>query len=327
MIFDDSIKNYAGSTYFLNNNFFKIQWIPDLFCNYSCSYCWPDSNSKTRNHLHVDKMISGLNGLKSKVNQMGIFNFRLSFAGGEPTVFPGFLDLIESYSNDKIQKKQTMNITTNLTQGEKWWISLKDKTKNLHALTIHASWHRESVGDVNEHRYKFLKIHDMFKNRNFRITIVATPSQFDDVYSDALFFRKHGVKVILRTERKIIKGVSMNHPDYSQDMLDSLLEWNVGNIEIEESFVHVENGIKTFYDDVEQAITLNKTDYEGWLCYAGIMGVRIKPNGDITRGFGCIDAKIGNITDDNYILDITPKPCITKRCSCASDMNIPKIKF
>jgi hypothetical protein len=56
------------------------------------------------------------------------------------------------------------------------------------------------------------------------------------------------------------------------------------------------------------------------------MGIRIKPNGDITRGFGCIDAKIGNITDDNYIIDLEPKPCITKRCACASDMNMPKIK-
>jgi len=322
MIFDDSIKNYAGSTHLLNNKIFKIQWIPDLFCNYSCSYCWPGCNTKIRKHLPIDKMILGLTILKTKINKLGIFNFHLSFAGGEPTIFPGFLELVESYALDNAQKLQKMNITTNLTQGEKWWSTLKDKTKNLSVLTIHASWHRESVGDIEIQRNKFLQISSMFKN--FIITIVIPPSQFDDVYSDALFFRKHGIKVILRTERNIIKGITKNHPNYTQDMLESIVEWNIGHKA--DSFIHAENGIKTFYDDVEQAITQDNTDYNGWLCHAGSMGIRIKPNGDITRGFGCIDAKIGNITDDSYIIDLKPKPCITKRCACASDMNMPKIK-
>ena len=323
MIFRE--KSYAGSTGLLQNKRFVIQWIPDLFCNYSCSYCWPGSNSPNRNHLPVEILIKGLSDLKSKVNNMGIHDFHLSFAGGEPTVYPGFLELVQSYCDDKTQKRQSMNVTTNLTFGDKWWNNFFEITRNLDNLTINASWHRESVKDRDLSRIKFLRISNQMKsmNRHFVITMVISPSQFDDVYFDALFFRKHGANVVIRPERIMHKGILINHPDYTQEMLDSIFDWNMGKPI--SPFIHVEDNIIK-YDDVEQAISLDKTNYKGWLCYAGSTGIRIKPNGDIGRGFGCIDKKIGNIIDNSYVLDPNPKPCITQKCFCASDMNKPKIK-
>lgn len=320
-------KSYAGGISLLQNKKFVIYWVPDLYCNYSCSYCWPGLNSPNRQHLSVDVLIKGLTNLKSKINDMGIYDIHLSLTGGEPTAYPGFLEFVQSFCDDKTQKRQTMNITTNLTAGDKWWNKFFEITKNLDNLSIHASWHRESIKDINLYRTKFLRISNQMKsmNRYFIITMVMPPSQFDDVYSDALFFRKHGATVVIRPERIMHKGILINHPNYTKEMLESIFDWNKDKPI--SPFIHVEDNNIIKYDDVEQAISLDRTNYKGWLCYAGTTGVRIKPNGDIGRGFGCIDKKIGNITDNSYTLNIDPKPCITPKCSCATDMNKPKVKY
>lgn len=327
MIFQNNFLGYAGKPSLLKDKRFSIHWLPDYFCNYSCSYCWPGSNSPNRNNLPVDILIKGLKDLKIKVNNMGIYDFNLTFAGGEPTVYPGFLELIKTYCDDTTQKRQIMHITTNLTQGEKWWDNFFEIAKKINYVTIDASWHRESIKDIQISKEKFLRISDKMKSigGQFLISMVMSPSRFEDIYSDALFFRKNNIVVTIRAEKKAHKGIYANHIDYTQDMLDRIIEWNLG--EQNSPFVHFENGKIIKYDDVEQAIAMHKNYYKGWLCYAGTTGVRIKPNGDITRGFMCSDKKIGNIMDDSYILNIEPKPCITTVCSCAGDMNKPKVKY
>jgi len=317
--------NYAGAIKNLQkNNSFDIYWSPDFFCNYSCSYCWPGAHSNKRTHLPPEILISGLNILQQKIKEIGYDNIRLIFAGGEPTLVPKFLEFIESYCKDQTIKK-TLSINTNLTQGKNWWNRFLDITKNLNELRILASWHRESVGDVKLARQKFLDINDIFKifNKRFFITIVVPPSQFDDVYSDALFFRANKIDTLIRIERKIINGKMDVHPDYSNDMIDAIIDWNNHD---HVSFIHNENGIITNYGDVEQVIALGKLNYYEWKCYAGMTSVLIKPNGDIMRGHTCIDKKIGSILDASYSLWTEPKICITKKCGCSADMIIPKIK-
>lgn len=317
---------YAGETSLLKREkLFYIYWSPDFFCNYSCSYCWPGSHSSKRTHLPADILINGLAVLKTKIAKMGFNDIRLVFAGGEPTLVPCFLELIESYSN-KIMTRQTLSLSTNLTQGKKWWIKFLDTTKNLESFSINASWHRESVGDIALARERFLEIGKLFKshNREFRITMVLPPSQFDDVYSDALFFRKNQMKTLTRVERKFVNKKMDMHPDYTSDMIDSVVDWN--EYPDIETFVHRENDITTSYSDVEQAIALGKTNYKDWYCFGGTSSVVIQPNGDIMRGHTCADKKIGNIKDDNYILWSQPQKCITSRCGCSADMHRPKIK-
>jgi MoaA/NifB/PqqE/SkfB family radical SAM enzyme len=317
--------NHAGAIINLQkNNLFTIYWSPDFFCNYSCSYCWPGSHSDKRTHLSPDVLISGLTTLKQKIKEIGYSDIRLVFAGGEPTLVPKFLELIEAYCEDQSIRK-TLSINTNLTHGKNWWGKFLGIT-NTTQLSINASWHRESVGDFELARQRFLDVSSIFKSdrKNFFITIVVPPSQFDDVYSDALFFRKNQVRVLIRVERKTINGKMSVHPDYTDDMIDAIVNWNEYDDRI--TFTHTENDITTNYSDVEQAIALGKLDYHGWMCYAGVSSIVIRPNGDIIRGHTCIDKKIGNIQDAAYSLWSEPKKCITKKCGCSSDMITPKVK-
>lgn len=321
-------ESYAGdrSHIFGNNPFFEIFWSPDIFCNYKCSYCWPGSNSPHRKHLPIDVLIKGIRDLKQKILfDLNIKNISLVFSGGEPTLLPNFLDLVRAYSEDNY-KNQSLGICTNLTQGKKWWGNFFEASSNLSSISISSSWHRENIRDIDKERNKFLEINHLTKmaKRNFNISIVVPPSQFDDVYIDALFFRKNKIPTLIRVERKTINGKMLQHPDYNDDQIDNIIAWNDRH-EKEFVFIHKEGNEIKKYSNVEQAIALGETNYFDWNCFAGTNSVIINPDGFIRRGWGCSDKPLGNIQNE-YNLSITPQKCITQRCGCSSDMRQPKVK-
>lgn len=317
--------SFAGNTILNKSNVFQIFWAPDYFCNYKCSYCWPGSNSPIRTHLPIEILISSMKILKSKINSLNVDYIHLNFAGGEPTLVPGFLDLVKEYANNKT-KNQSLAITTNLSQGKKWWSKFLKSTSELNSISISASWHRESLNDIEKNREKFIDIYNMCKShkRQFAITLVIPPAQFDDVYSDALYFRAAKIPTLVRVERKTFENQMLKHPDYTDDMIESINDWYETN-SLATTFVHSDNAQIEHYQNVEQAISLGKTNYQGWLCNAGYRSIVIRPNGDIFRGHACRDKKIGNIKEE-YELYSKPMVCITPRCGCSSDMNQLKIK-
>lgn len=317
-------KSFVGDLSLKNSKSFQIFWSPDYFCNYKCSYCWPGSNSPIRSHLPIEILISGLKTLRSKIANLNINHMYIAFAGGEPTLVPGFLDLMHEYSIKEI-KTQTLSMSTNLTQGKNWWNKFLESTSTLDDISISASWHRESLDDIEKHRKKFIDIHDIFKSKGhqFKITIVIPPSQFDDVYADALYFRAAKIPTIIRVERKTVNGEMSNHPDYTDDMIELITDWYDGTLPAPR-FVHKDGNYIDYYEDAEQVISLKKTNYLHWMCHAGYRSIVITPSGDIRRGHGCLDKKIGNIKE-NYELYSEPKICITKKCGCSADMS--QIKF
>jgi MoaA/NifB/PqqE/SkfB family radical SAM enzyme len=88
-------------------------------------------------------------------------------------------------------------------------------------------------------------------------------------------------------------------------------------------------------DDIEyQDIHYNKlnferrSNFEGWLCYAGIKHMKINPNGDIFVGSCHVGGKRGNIYEIDKGIDMPMKPivCPKWRCTDNLDLRVPKIK-
>jgi MoaA/NifB/PqqE/SkfB family radical SAM enzyme len=314
-----------------HKNIFRVSWSPDYFCNYKCSYCWPGYNHPTRSHLPIDVLISGFKILKTKIEKLNVNHLYLTFSGGEPTLVPNFLDLIREYNFSEMSNLKTLNIITNLTQGKKWWNDFFASTYQIDNVYVTASWHRESINDIILGRKKFVDFFNMIRkfqdSRNnqlgFNITMVIPPSQFDDIYTDALYFRSKNIPTTIRVERKFVNGIMLNHPDYTNDMIESIICWYDG---IKNPyFFHKNKSNILYYNDVEQTIALEHTDYIGWKCHAGYDYIIIDPSGNIKRGQYCKDKIIGNIKNDNYELYSEPKKCITVKCGCSTDMN--SIKF
>ena len=74
-----------------------VLWDIGRWCNYSCSYCWPDVHNKTDPHKKLDVMIKTVDRVVDE--WAGGKQIRWAFGGGEPTVNPDFLPLMEHIRN------------------------------------------------------------------------------------------------------------------------------------------------------------------------------------------------------------------------------------
>jgi MoaA/NifB/PqqE/SkfB family radical SAM enzyme len=70
-----------------------------------------------------------------------------------------------------------------------------------------------------------------------------------------------------------------------------------------------------------------KSNYEGWLCWAGVKHLKISPVGDIYIGNCHVGGKRGNIFNkDSIDLPTEPIRCNKWRCTDNTDLKVPKIK-
>lgn len=74
-----------------------VLWDIGRWCNYSCSYCWPSVHNKTDPHKKFDVMKQAVDRVVDEWAGGG--HVRWAFGGGEPTVNPDFLPLIEYIRN------------------------------------------------------------------------------------------------------------------------------------------------------------------------------------------------------------------------------------
>jgi len=70
-----------------------VLWDIGRWCNYSCSYCWPHVHNKTDPHKKLEVMKKTVDRVVDEWAHGG--HVRWAFGGGEPTVNPDFLPLME----------------------------------------------------------------------------------------------------------------------------------------------------------------------------------------------------------------------------------------
>jgi len=93
-------------------------------CNYNCPYCL-EKNLKNRydNFLDYKSLINFFNKLPAKNN------VDVVLCGGEPTLHPNFLDLVEFLKN----KGYYIEVVSNGSRRKEWW---KEATKYLDVASI-----------------------------------------------------------------------------------------------------------------------------------------------------------------------------------------------
>lgn len=357
--FDRIVK--SGQRSLLYRDLFTVSWILGRFCNYHCSYCWPYARSDTKDFRPTELIISTINEIKRQARENGFNSFHFSFSGGEPTLHPGYLEFIKHYSDDEKSNYQTIHMTSNISPGFKWFEKYINATKDLHRVSITASWHREQgikQGNLEKHKKLFadklcfLQEHDIHST----INIVMVPEWFEILWEEAVYFHERGINVTLKpqsdpTASKVVDG-------YSQDMLSRLhngmpqrdytsikskivrnkpqtsmkiMSIERGDNETVPATMQVEfeddEGKKWYMDQAERFNAFNFNKFKGWKCNAGYQGIIIRePDGSIKRSYSCHDKPLGNITTGFKLFD-SPATCITPTCVSSADSKLPKSKY
>jgi len=349
----------VGQRSLLYSDLFCVSWLLGRFCNYNCSYCWGHGRADKPDHRPTKLILKTLDEIKRQARARGFNSFHFSFSGGEPTLHPGYLDIVKHYCEDvENTNYQSLHMTTNLSVALDLFKKYAKISKNIHRVSITASWHAEFAK-----RKEFLEKLLFCIDSDMQVTVnmVMLPEKFEELWQDASYFHKNGINVTLKPQSD--PTASFVVKEYSKDMLKRMQEGlpqkdytkaklardgkksirpkkkviyggNVPGESMDDYDVShtmqvelkARNG-KTFYmDQAERFNAFNFNKFENWECSSGYRSIIIRePDGAIKRSYSCHDKPLGYIGKKFNLFD-KPTKCITPSCVSSADSKIPKRK-
>lgn len=264
------------------NSKIKFQWVLSGTCNYRCPYCWHNGIwaklKRETVYLAVNEWMDAWNDIYDKYGSVEI-----SISGGEPFLYPNFINLINGLS-----KQHMIGIVTNLSFDAELFVS-EVKSRNIH---LSVSFHPLFIKFE-----EFLKKALILKDNGLLdgVFYVTYPPQLKQMQFYKNKFEQRGFSFIIQPFWGKYQGRS--YPEsYSEDekKIITLLLGNQEQIEYR----------------------LNQRVTSGKLCLAGQIHAVIEPNGLVKRCGFSSEGPIGNFLDKNFKLFDSPLPCASTYCPC-----------
>lgn len=357
----DNITRFGQRT-LLYRDIFCVSWLLGRFCNYKCSYCWPYARSDTKDYRPYELNALTIDEIKRQSRERNFNSFHFSFSGGEPTVYPDYLRLLEHYNQDTVNcNYQSVHMTSNISQSLQWFEKYVAVTQDLHRVSVTASWHREQgvkQGNLKVHTEKFADKLVYLQENDVQVTVntVMVPDWFDMLYEEAEYFLSRGINVTLKpqsdpTASRVVDGYTTEQlavlhngmpqrnftavkskvirpkPKVSMQTMsidngDDATVPQIMQVEFEDS-----TGKKWYIDQAERLNAFNFNKFNGWNCESGYRSIIIRePDGAIKRSYSCSDKPLGYIETGFKLFD-TPMPCISNACVSSADSKIPKSRI
>jgi Tfp pilus assembly protein PilF/MoaA/NifB/PqqE/SkfB family radical SAM enzyme len=317
-------------------------WGMHYECNYRCSYCYapkpehPDLKTKP----HYKAVYPGIKCILSAWDVIAekYGNCRIRLDGGEPSVYPNFLELVR-----KLSKKHHLQINTNLSFDTD--IFVKDIDPG--AVRIDGSLHPEYLS-ADEYASKIKTL----RKNGFKVVVsyVGYPPFLRSLEEYKKKAEDAGAVFIIHPYSGDYKG--RKYPDsytpeekrllYEKDLQSkNELEWRSKNNTLDGC--GTEQGLsENYYETItrkkpldmtklkaapsfsghgpakaHEIIGVNPTGKNDKICYMGYMYARIYPNGDVYRC--CTDdglLSLGNLYNGTFSLLDEPQPCGQQGCRC-----------
>jgi len=184
-------------------NRLHFEWFLVNWCNYKCSYCssaevMVDTYSKTTSPGKYKLVLQRLAALDNE--------FEMDLFGGEPTLHPNFLNIIEELSI--LDNCKLIEIKTNLSKSLQFF----KKVFRSNKVKLSASYHAEYYDQ------KFLDKCVALKDYNFycHINLSDKPEHWPQILEMISYFDTHGV----RYDLNLLWSTPGNTINYSQEFFD-----------------------------------------------------------------------------------------------------------
>lgn len=362
--FDKVVK--VGQRTLLYRDLFTVSWLLGRYCNYRCSYCWPHGRSDTRDHRPLFLLVRTMDEIKRQSRERGFNSFHFSFSGGEPTLHPGYLDLLRHYATDSENSNyQSVHMTTNLSAGGVFWEKYTEAVRGLHRVSITASWHREAGSkDLKAHTARFADKLVYLQACDVQVTVnmVMVPQWFDSLWEEALYFHERGLNVTLKPQSD--PTASRVVPEYTEEQLKRLYngmpqrDYTKARLELQSlpalrpkpktplldrrhlpegtaqaavpQTMQVElldeAGKRWYLDQAERFNAFNFNRFEGWLCESGYRSIIIREPDGSVKRSYSCRDQALGNIETGFELFAEPKKCITPTCVSSADSKIPKYR-
>ncbi|MBI3547466.1 MAG: radical SAM protein [Elusimicrobia bacterium] len=277
---------------------FKVHWNWEIMlpCNFRCSYCVVHNESAQFLQLPV----ADWRRIWTRMFKLyGCSQVR--FAGGEPTIYPDFINLV-----GMILEMHTVDITTNLSFDVEEWI----KKVPCDGIAISGSLHLEHFKPEDFLR-KLLILRER-GNQLISASLVAYPPDIPRVEAIRDLFEKAGVLFKIIPFNGVYQG--KRYPGGYTDE-----ERRILGMQVEKSQDELGKTLNKQWQDYANSKPDDK-NFMGIPCHMGEMYAKIYSDGTVRRCCHTGVEILGRITDPNLKLFDEPKPCTVLSCSCWKPM-------
>lgn len=265
----------------MNNHQIKFSWDIHYKCNFRCPYCWfykDWARLDSRNiYLTPDEWLVHWKRIYDKYGEV-----KIEIVGGEPFIYPNFIELVK-----KLSSLHLLKITTNLSGNIEAFVNEIDPKRveldlNFHVLFI----------DLETAIKKAL----LLNNSGFKagICYLAYPPQMHKIKYLSQRFNNEGINFSLAAFWGDYKG--KKYPEAYTEEERHMMQPFLGDI----------SRIKYH---------LNAKSPRNKLCKAGFRYADIQADGNVVRCSPSAGKSIGNILDKDFQLFNQPAPCESDTCS------------
>lgn len=314
-----------------NANELIIAWYPTHYCNYNCSYCISHSPIIKKDIKFVD--ISILKNTADKIFKMNKEKYTFIFSGGEPTIYPYFMELIKYIS---FNNKSDIFLSSNSHKNTNYFSELF-KINNFNLIfSIHLEYTKmEHIKDV-------IKCANNF-NKYIMLSLMVNPELKEKCklfFDELLEYRK---KYYFGLDLGMIHDNKKLDSRYTEDDIKWFYNSNNQFEEIEKSYIYNGN-IPNFFLDYNtryifennekkyishrEAIVKDLKNFKDFYCCMGINSISIYDDGSY-KGAECqLSPIVGNIYKDeiDFFKLINLVKCSLEGCDCRVNNYTPKFK-
>jgi len=293
-----------------------LTWVINNICTNACSYCPSHLHNGTNHNYDWDNARKFFEILFQKYPKI-----HCSVSGGEPSVSPFFREIVKIFYD----AGHTIGATSNAAKPVSYWEEISPHTNYL-CFSYHPEFPDKDfvkkVSAAGEYTY-------------VTVRVMMYPSLWQhslDIYNQLIDIPHIFVEPV-----RIVDwgGEDKSASTYT----DEQLQFFIDNTRIPKTLLHLTKkkhasiGAKFYFNDGTTDINPNTVDYinagmtnfNGYLCDAGLKSLFIDYLGNIYLANCMIGDPIGNINDPNNISWPTQSIICTKSlCHCSSDVDINK---
>lgn len=305
----------------------NIVWQVSDVCNFRCSYCNEGNWGAKHRNLDTDRYLLVLEKLIDHFQKRGYKAFKFFFSGGEPTVWPPLLPILD-FIYAKVDRP-LIAVNTNLSRPLSWW---QEHSHRFHDIV--ASFH---VEHTNKERYLENTEYLQYRVSYLALRMLMHDERFQEVvdFSKVLESRLKNYTMEFAPLLETLTPHSEDHW-YEAEWKRNFLKENTLKSRRDVAFSllrspHPAYSVEVYDDGTRQGLNSNRVvaegrnQFEGWNCWISD-NIFISPRGDITLASCGVGGVVGNINEATLNLMDGPVICPKHRCNCGTDICIPKAK-
>lgn len=277
----------------------EADWVLLRTCNFRCDYCFVPVSARAAKITSYGTQAEWAEGFAATGK-----TWLLHITGGEPSLYPGFVELCEHLARDHY-----LSINSNLSHRCIDAFAERIDPKRVHY--VNAALHYDEMHEAS--LAVFVKRVNRLQIRRFNVlvSVVMTPPMIDTFPEVSKHLESCGLFLIPKVMRQRYQGVQ--YPAAYSDSERSLLLDYLAEARRKYAPVITSMGEAPTIDMFADGRFLSSTgNYRGRWCASGYKFVRIQPDGTVVRcGSG---KRLGNILLRNVRFLRAPKKCNASFC-------------